>query len=458
MKLSRSYFLSRVHKIPEIKFEGQKLSSYSGLVIFKQFFSKINLRDRLHTCFYHLSKKSVIGFERILMVLIINFVLGFRKINDIVRYNDDPLVLRVLRLKNMPSPTTVSRTLARCDSKGCRRYQQESKNLVLDRLSLMQLKRVTCDFDGSVLSTKRAAEGTAVGFNKKKKGLRSYYPLFATIAQTGQVLDLYHRPGNVHDSNGANNFICSCFNSLKKQLPGCRLESRLDSAFFSDKIVTDLDTQRVEFAISVPFERFVELKSMIENRKRWKKLDDTWSYFTNDWSPQCWDKKFRFIFIRQKVKRQDKEPIQLELFKPFEYGYDFKVIITNKTTSVKNVLQFHNGRGYQENIFSELKSQCQLDYIPFRRRVANQLYHQSAVFTHNLFRELHMDVHAKDLNTNAKRSPLWIFHEANSIRQKLIHLAGRLTKPGGKLTLTLNGNAKVENDFRQYLNALAPAI
>ena len=299
---------------------------------------------------------------------------------------------------------------------------------MLDRLLLMQFPRVTCDFDGSVLSTKRSAEGTAVGFNKKKKGLRSYYPLFATIAQTGQVLDLYHRPGNVHDSNGSNNFIHSCFNSLKDHLPGCRLESRLDSAFFSDKIVTDIDSQGVEFTISVPYERFVELKSMIENRRRWRKLDDTWSYFSNNWSPKCWDKKYRFIFLKQKVKRQDKEPIQLELFKPFEYGYDFKVIITNKKTSVKNVLQFHNGRGYQENIFSELKSQCQLDYIPFRRRIANQLYHQSAVFTHNLFRELHMEVHAKDQNTTAKRSPLWIFREANSIRQKLIHLAGRLTQ------------------------------
>jgi len=63
------------------------------------------------------------------------------------------------------------------------------------------------DFDGSVLSTGRVAEGTAVGFNKKKKGQRSYYPLFCTIAQIGQVLDLYHRSGNVHHSNGAEQFI-----------------------------------------------------------------------------------------------------------------------------------------------------------------------------------------------------------------------------------------------------------
>lgn len=190
MKLSKAHFLSRVHRIPEIKFEGQKLSSYSGIILFKPYFKKINLKEKIRSCFQHISQQSVAGFDRILLVLIINFILGFRKIKDTVRYHTDPLVLRVLGLKKLPDPSTLSRTLARCDLEGYEKYRQESKLLVLNRISSMRLKRITCDFDGSVLCTKRVAEGTAVGFNKKKKGLRSYYPLFATVAQTGQVLDL----------------------------------------------------------------------------------------------------------------------------------------------------------------------------------------------------------------------------------------------------------------------------
>ena len=77
----------------------------------------------------------------------------------------------------------------------------------MERLVAERFASVTLDFDGSVLSTGRHAEGTAVGFNKKKKGARSYYPLFCTVAQTDQVLDVHHRPGNVHDSNGADTFI-----------------------------------------------------------------------------------------------------------------------------------------------------------------------------------------------------------------------------------------------------------
>ncbi|MBG90122.1 MAG: hypothetical protein CMO80_24935 [Verrucomicrobiales bacterium] len=41
-------------------------------------------------------------------------------------------------------------------------------------------------------STARHAEGTAIGFNKRKKGQRSYYPPCCMIAQTGQALDLHH--------------------------------------------------------------------------------------------------------------------------------------------------------------------------------------------------------------------------------------------------------------------------
>ena len=68
--------------------------------------------------------------------------------------------------------------------------------MVIERLVAERLASVTLDFDGSVLSTGRHAEGTAVGFNNES----SYYPLFCTVAQTDQVLDVHHRPGNVHDS------------------------------------------------------------------------------------------------------------------------------------------------------------------------------------------------------------------------------------------------------------------
>ena len=41
---------------------------------------------------------------------------------------------------------------------------------------------------------------------------------------------------------------------------------------------------------------------MIEERKRWKHFRDKWSYFESSWKPKKWNIRYRFVFIRQKVK------------------------------------------------------------------------------------------------------------------------------------------------------------
>ncbi len=457
MKYSKSHLHSRVYKIPEMRFEDQRLSSFSGLVVIQALFTKLELKRRLSGCFEHIKSDAIVGFHVVALLLIVHLMLGYRRLREIDRYRDDPVVLRALGLRRLPDVSTVSRRLSKVDRESVSAVRAVNREVVLEPLSAMGLRRATIDFDGSVLSTGRFAEGTAVGFNKKKKGARSYYPLFSTIAQTGQVLDLYHRPGNVHDSNGAQDFIATQIGFVRDALPAAKLEARLDSAFFSDEIVDMLHGLSVQFTISVPFERFTELKGMVESRKRWKRLDGRWSYFEANWSPDCWRQDFRFIFLRQKVKKQRKEPVQLDLFIPHQWGYDFKVIVTNKRSSTRNVLRYHNGRGAQENIFAELKSQCQMDYVPVRRLAGNQLYLMSAVLSHNLLRTLQMEVHTPYRGNTEKRSPLWRFHEARTIRQHLIHRAGRLTRPQGKLRLTMSGNEATKSTFLQYLTALQSA-
>jgi hypothetical protein len=325
------------------------------------------------------------------------------------------------------------------------RVRELCRNLVIERLKKIAIYRITLDFDGSVLTTlSRTTEGTAVGYNRKKKGARSYYPIFCTLAQTGQVFDVYHRPGNVHDSHGAREFIISCIRILKQALPWVRIEVRMDSAFFSDKIVSVLDEMGIEFTLSVPFERFVELKKRVQERGRWQSMDETWSFFECAWKPKKWEKTYRFLFIRQRCATIRKEPIQLDLFVPYEYGYEFKVIVTNKWASGKKILMYHNGRAAQESVFGELKSQSQMDYIPVRGLLGNELYLLAAVLSHNLNRELQMATRPPDRGTTEKRTMLWIFEGLLSLRHQLIQRAGRFTYPQGNLTLTLSGNESVK--------------
>lgn len=454
MKPRKSKVQSKAHSLPDVKFENQALTSFAGLIILQKFFAAMNLKQRLQNCFIHLNNGKIFNRATLFLQLIVHVILGYRELQDSRYYQDDPLVKRLLGLNQLPDVATVSRALKQADAQSVEALRSLLGEQVFHRLQVMALARITLDFDGSVQSTQRKAEGTAVGFNKKKKGARSYYPLFCTWAQTGQVIDFLHRPGNVHDSNGAKAFILACIDAVRAVAPHAQIEVRMDSAFFSDDIIEALVDRDVEFTLSVPFERFTELKSTIEQRCRWHRLNAEASYFESSWKPQCWESRFRFIFIRTKSKKQQKAPVQLDLFVPYEYGYEFKVIVTNKTMRARRVAAYHEGRGSQEGVFAELKSHCHLDYIPVRSMYGNQTYLLAGLFAYNLIRELQMQTAKPSRHTTAKRASLWVFEKVDTIRKTIIQRAGRLTRPQNALTLTISANKWLEKRFMRILNAI----
>jgi len=454
MKHSKSNTHCKVHALPNLKFETQTLTSFAGLVIVQKFFTAIGLKKTLRSCFAGLNHGKIFDRETLFIQLVLHLLLGYRELKDCRYYQDDPLVKRVLGLRRIPDAATLSRFLKEATEKSVNRLRQVLREMALNRIRHLMPARLTLDFDGSVQSTMRRAQGTAVGFNKRKKGARSYYPLFCTVAQTKQILDVLHRPGNVHDSNGAKAFILACIEAVRSLLPGCQLEVRMDSAFFSDDIISELQYQGIEFTVSVPFERFTELKTMIEQRRRWRSLDAETSYFESSWKPQRWDKRFRFLFIRTRTKQQQKGPIQLDLFVPYKYGYTFKVIITNKTLRPKRITAYHEGRGSQEGIFGELKSHCHQDYIPVRRLHGNQTYLLAGLLAYNLMRELEMQTTTPVRHTTAKRASLWAFEKIDTLRNTLIQRAGRITRPQGKLTLTISANPWMKQQMLKMINAI----
>ena len=457
MKSSKSQIQAKYYKIPVIRFEDQRLTSFSGLLIFQVLFGRINLKKRLKTCFNHLKVSPIFGRHLVVLLLIVHLLLGFRRLREVDYYCDDPIVLRLMGLRKLPDVSTISRALSQMEREGVEKVRELSRSLVIEGLKRERLSRLTFDYDGSVQSTKGHAEGTAVGFNKAKKGARSYYPLFCTVAQTGQFFDVYHRPGNVHDSNGADQFMMDCFEEAKKELKATIFESRIDSAFFSAKILSILDGNNVKFTASVPFERFPQLKDMIEHRKRWRTIDGDWSYFETNWKPKSWDTPYRFIFTRKKSKKQYKGPLQLHLFEPRDFNFDYKVIVTNKTESAKSVVVFHNGRGSQEAIFGDAKNDAGLNVIPTRRLAGNQIYTLCAMMAHNLSREIQMLADSSSLRAQPKRSSAWTFQTLDTLRHRIIQRAGRLTRPKGELTLTMSANHAVRKDLLHYLDTIKKA-
>ena len=456
MKSSKAETHVAFHKIPRLNFTTERrLTSYSGLVVVQALIAKLGLKDRFRRCFAARRKHAIYGQPSILMLVLLMVMLGFRRLRELDYCREDPMLARVAGLRQLPDVATVSRHLAKCDDEcidGLRK--RVLREPVLERLEAQGFARITMDFDGSVQSTCGHAEGSAVGYNPRKKGARSYYPLFCTVAQTDQFFDLHHRPGNVHDSNGAPDFMGACYWQLGQRLPGAQLETRLDSAFFNELVFLTMEEHNVEFTCSVPFERLPVLKGLIEACEQWQRIDERWSSFESAWKPKSWDESYRLVFVRKRKPVRRREPLQLDLFIPRDFEHEYTVIATNRTTSAKDVVLFHHGRGSQEKLFGEAKQHAALGVVAGKQLSTNRAFTLMGMVAHNLSRELQMAANPPERAILPSRPARWPFLSLGTIRQRILHRAGKLSRPQGELTLTVNANEQVESELSRYLSAL----
>ena len=54
---------------------------------------------------------------------------------------------------------------------------------------------------------------------------------------------------------------------------------------------------------------------------------------------------------------------------------------------------------------------------------------------------------------DAKRPALWVFEQARTVRESLIHRPGRITLPGNRKLLTLSAPAKLQKKFKTVLES-----
>jgi hypothetical protein len=149
-----------------------------------------------------------------------------------------------------------------------RRQEEHPDGPTLARLALPRLR---IDVDGSVVRTGATVGWAFRGFNPHHRKDPSYHPLVAHVAQTGHILRLKHRPGNVHDSKQAVPFLRDIIDDLRGRF-GRRvaLEFRMDAAFFQREILQLLAARDCGYAIKVGYWSWLPLKSMAAACRRWQ--------------------------------------------------------------------------------------------------------------------------------------------------------------------------------------------
>jgi hypothetical protein len=331
-----------------------------------------------------------------------------------------------------------------------------NRDLLGAHLRRLRLPRLTIDVDGTVISTGGQVGWAFRGFNPHQRKKPSYYPLLAHLAQTGQILDLRNRPGNVPDSRGAARFLSALISDLRRRLGrAVPLEFRMDAAFFQQDVLRLLQRRRCAYAIKVGFWKWVGLKARVAAQRDWTRLSDVLSAFEATVPCAPWGLTLRVVIYRRRVQHETRKNFQLDLFSPDDGHFEYSAVTTNTTLRPAALWDFMAGRGAQEKTLAELKGEFALDVVPTNHYGANSAWQQLCVLAHNLLRSFQLDTLATPKPRSRKRTYAYVLRSMRTLRFLLVVRAGRLTRLGNRQVLRLPRNPATETLYERVAHALA---
>jgi len=349
MRLRIGVLRQRVKANLPIEFVPQRLTSYGGLELIRRYFRRLDLRRRADQVLAAAGVRSDYGSGRVLLLVLALLVVGARRLEHLQYIGGDPLVGRLCGLRRLPTARTVANWLKQFTQRGVQALRTLNRDLLGAHLRRLGLARLTIDVDGTVISTGSQVAWAFRGFNPHQRKKPSYYPLLAHLAQTGQILDLRNRPGNVHDSRGAARFLSALITDLRQRLGrAVALEFRMDAAFFQQEVLRLLQRRGCEYAIKVGFWKWVGLKARVAAQREWTRLTDVLSAFEATVPCTPWGLTLRVVIYRRRVQHETRKNFQLNLFSPDDGHFEYSAVTTNKALGPGALWDFMAGRGAQE--------------------------------------------------------------------------------------------------------------
>src|SRR5229473_5539556 len=180
----------------------EQLTSCGELELLPRYFQLIGLTQRLRRGFREHQLGGDYGCAHLVLLVIALLVVGARRLQHLRYVAADALFARLCGLARIPSDRTVVNWLKQFTQASLRALARVNKELLHEQNQPLHLRPLTIDVDGTVIRTGGKVAWAMRGFNPHHPKDPSYYPLLAHLAQTGQILRLKNRPGNVHDSKG----------------------------------------------------------------------------------------------------------------------------------------------------------------------------------------------------------------------------------------------------------------
>ena len=233
----------------------------------------------------------------IFKALVLGVISGSRHLSDVVRLGMDEALMKTLGWDSLPVVSTITRVMERFEFRTCIELGEIQKKVRQKVWDKKWYGRITLDLDSSSKSAYGRQEGVARGHNTERSHKPMLNPLFAFIAQTGECLNCWLRPGNTHSANGSVEFLKECLAQLPKQV--WRVVVHADSAFFSTVFVGKLELLHGGYVIKVKIRNWKRLCAA----QVWQKARGEEDLWTAEFEYQIegWDRPPPFVAVRRLV-------------------------------------------------------------------------------------------------------------------------------------------------------------
>ncbi len=328
---------------------------------------------------------------------------------------------------------------------------------------------VTIDIDSSIHETYGVKKHGGAKFTHTK--VRGYHPLYAHIADTGDVVHCRLRGGNANTGRGAAGFVTETIGRVRAAGASGPITLRADSGFYIGKVTAACRKAGVAYSITAKMNKAI--RAAIDGID-----DDAWEpipYWLDDGADVA-ETTYRPFGkkapeVRLIVRRVRPTPgSQLALFVDWSYH----AIITDRDGDTVGLEADHRRHAVVEDTIRDLKYGVGLNHLPSGVFGANAAWLAFQTIAHNMARwtarlgglgqpptqpdEPVVEPDEPDEPVVEPGEPGNTIIETGTLRRRYLRPAGRITRSGGKKTLHLPLNWPWAEQFEAALAQIRSVV
>ena len=416
----------------KINFDGGDLSSDAGLILIKEFVSKLGI-DKLFDRVFKTNDSASFRIhtdQKNLLQLIYMIIAGYFEDDASDELTNDPVFKMVLEKGALASQPTVSRFFNRMDEDTLNQFLAIGRILRKKIYSIQMPEALILDLDSTLLDAYGNQEGKAFNYHYQSNG---YHPLVCYDGVTGDLIKIQLRDGTQYSCTGVVDFLQPVLDEYLNDYPDVNLLLRGDSGFATPDLYKQCEENGTGYVIRLKENAILRKKASyiadeLDEITKDNKVDYAVVYGEFMYQAGPWSYERRVVC---KIEKPENQMI---------YMYTF--IVTNMESSPEYLVKFYCKRGVMENFIKESKSGFDFASVSSHSKIvnANRLQvHALAYNIFNWFRRL-------ALSANMRK------HRIDTVRLKLLKIAAKVIRSARYITFKLCSSCPYKNEFYETLS------